>query len=197
MSVIDELKIMAKNGNGIIRTKAAMESGISRAMLSKLTKEGKLLRIVQGQYIFSDDMEDEMLSLSYRSKYIVFSHESALFLHGISDRTPFEHTVTVPSSIKLSRGLSAMCKVYYVKQERHALGKEMIETPMGNLVPVYDLERTICDVIRSRNRIGEETLLASLKAYARGSEKNLSRLENYATAFGLTASVRQYLEVLL
>ena len=65
--------------------------GISKAMLYKLCREDKIHRIVQGQYILPDDMQDELLSISKRSNQIILSHETALFLHGISDRTPFEH----------------------------------------------------------------------------------------------------------
>ena len=61
-------------------------------MLCKLCKDDKIQRIVKGQYILPDDMQDELLSISKRSDKIIFSHETALFLHGISDRTPFEHT---------------------------------------------------------------------------------------------------------
>lgn len=197
MAVIDELKKIARNDHGIIRTKIASENGISRAMLSKLSKSGILLRIVHGQYVFSNHMEDEMLSLTYRSKYVIFSHESALFLHGLSDRTPFEHSITVPSNVKLSSAFNEICKIYYIKPEFHALGCEMIKTQMGNLVPAYNLERTMCDIIRSRNRIGDETFFAALKSYAKCTEKNLPRLGEYVSIFRLSTLTRQYLEVLL
>ena len=82
---------------GIIETKTAAQRGISKAMLYKLCKADKIHRIVKGQYVLPEDMQDELLSISRRSRKIIFSHETALFLHGISDRTPFEHTVTAPS----------------------------------------------------------------------------------------------------
>ena len=197
MDSINKFKLIAQHNHGIIQTSEAIHQGISRALLSKYVQKGKLLRIAQGQYILPEDIEDELLSLSYRSRYIIFSHESALFLHGLSDRTPFEHTVTVPSTVTVSRDLNNRCKIYYVKKELHELGKELRQTKMGNLVPVYNMERTLCDVVRSRNRLGEETFLAALKAYAKHSEKNIPRLGNYAEQFRLTRLVRQYLEVLL
>ena len=138
-----------------------------------------------------------LLSLSMRSKFIVFSHESALFLNGISERTPFELTVTIPSSKKLGLAISGQCKIYYVKDALMDLGKTMLLTTHGNLVPAYDLERTICDLIRSRNRIASETFFSSLKLFAAYPKKNLSKLYTYAEAFKMTSSVRQFLEILL
>ena len=112
MDYIAELTAIAKEHGGIIETKIAAQYGISKAMLYKLCKEDKIHRIVKGQYILPDDMEDELLSISKRSTQIIFSHETALFLHGISDRTPFEHTITAPSGCIPSAAIKAECKVY-------------------------------------------------------------------------------------
>jgi predicted transcriptional regulator of viral defense system len=74
-------------------------------------------------------MQDELLSISKRSENIIFSHETALYLHGISDRTPFEHTVTAPSGCIPSAAIRTECKVYYIKPELFELGKTTLRTP--------------------------------------------------------------------
>ena len=185
MDYMTELTAIAKTHGGIIETKIAAQRGISKAMLYKLCKEDKIHRIVKGQYILPDDMQDELLAISNRSERIIFSHETALYLHGISDRTPFEHTVTAPSGCIPSAAIKSDCKVYYIKP------------PAGNDVPAYDLERTICDVIRSRNKLGTETFLAALKMYAASPKKNLNQLNTYAKQMRVEKVLRQYLEVLL
>ncbi len=197
MDYITELTAIASEHGGIIETKIAAQRGISKAMLYKLCKEDKIYRIVKGQYILPDDMQDELLSISKRSDKIIFSHETALFLHGISDRTPFEHTVTAPSGCIPSAAIKSECKVYYIKPELFELGKTMLKTSAGNEVQAYDLERTICDVIRSRNKLGTETFLAALKMYAASPQKNLNKLNTYAKQMRVEKVLRQYLEVLL
>ena len=197
MDYITELTAIASEHGGIIEAKIAAQRGISKAMLYKLCKEDKIHRIVKGQYILPDDMQDELLSISKRSDKIVFSHETALFLHRISDRTPFEHTVTAPSGCIPSAAIKAECKVYYIKPELFDLGRTMLQTPAGNNVQAYDLERTICDVIRSRNKVGTETFLAALKMYAASPKKNLNKLNTYAKQLRVEKVLRQYLEVLL
>ena len=197
MDYINELIAIAQEYGGIIETKIAVAHGISKAMLYKLCKENKIHRVAQGQYILPDDMQDELLSISKRSNQIIFSHETALFLHGISDRTPFEHTITVPSDYTVSTSIRNECKIYYIKPELFTLGRATMTTPAGNEVPVYDLERTICDIIRSRNKVGTETFLSALKLYAANPKKDLNKLHFYAKKMRVANVLRQYLEVLL
>ena len=191
------LKELSEQRNNIITTAAAEAVGISRAMLSKLCKEGKIQRIAKGQYMLVDEMPDELLSISLRTERLVFSHETALFLHGISDRPPFVHSITAPANRVPSPSLREECKVYYIKPELFELGRTKLTTPFGNQVSCYDLERTICDIIRSRNKMGTEMFLAALKQYAASPKKDLNRLNFYAKKMSLTNVVRQYLEVLL
>lgn len=197
MDYLTELSDIAKSHGGIIETKIAAQHGISKAMLYKLCKENKIIRIVKGQYILPDDMQDELLSIGKRSEKIIFSHETALYLHGISDRTPFEHTVTAPSGCIPSVAIQSECKVYYIKPELFALGKTMLVTPSGNYVAAYDLERTVCDIIRSRNKLGTETFLSALKLYAANPKKDLNKLNSYAKKMRISNVLRRYLEVLL
>lgn len=197
MEHIRILQELSQNGVNIITTQAAERAGVSRAMLSLLCKEGALQRLAKGQYILPDSIPDEPLSISLHTEHLVFSHETALFLHGISDRTPFVHAITVPSHKVPSPSLRELCKVYYIQPELFDMGRTTLQTPFGNSVPCYDMERTLCDVIRSRNKIGTETFLSALRQYAASNSKDLNRLHTYAKEMNLTALVRQYLEVLL
>lgn len=123
MNYMTELAAIAKRHGGIIETQMAAQHGISKAMLYKLCKEDKIQRIVKGQYILPNDMQDELLSISNRSERVIFSHETALYLHGISDCTPLEHTATAPSGCIPSTAIKSECKVYYIKPELFELGK--------------------------------------------------------------------------
>mgnify|MGYP005787568277 CR=1 FL=1 len=64
MNYIRKLAALAKENGGIIETKIAAQHGISKAMLYQLCRAGKIQRIIKGQYIFPDDMQDELLSIS-------------------------------------------------------------------------------------------------------------------------------------
>ena len=197
LDIMDALLKISKENCGLITTKEAEKYYVSRAMLSKLYMSGKLSRVAAGHYVFSSELEDELYLLSRRSGMIIFSHETALFLNGISERTPFEHTVTIPSSKKLAASISERCKVYYINDEFVNLGKIILKTNLGNPVPAYDMERTVCDIIRSRSRLADETFLSSLKLYVASPKHDLIKLNTYAETFRITEKVRKYLEVLL
>ena len=192
------MQILARlSQHGFIHTAEAEAAGVSRAMLSKLVRSGKLERIAHGQYILPDVMPDELLLLQQRVAGVIYSHETALFLHNMAERTPLQHSVTIASGKKLSPAASEGVKVYRIKPELHELGVTVLPTKMGNEVHVYDLERTICDVLRSRNRMDDQVVVAAMKAYAVHKGQDMNRLRQYAQAFHLTKKLRQYLEVLL
>lgn len=188
--------IASENG-GIITNKNAEKYGISRTILYNLNKKGVIQRIAQGQYTVGDELPDELLSIGTKSSNIIFSHETALWLHGLSDRTPFVHSVTAPSGKIPSKPILEKCKVYYIKPELFELGKTTVSTPYGNPVMAYDLERTICDCVRSRNKMGTETFLFALKQYAARKDKDLNTLYLYAEKLRVATVIRKYLEVLL
>lgn len=74
-------------------------------------------------------------------------------------------------------------QVFTIKADLHDVGLTTAKTPFGHTVPVYDMERTICDLLRSRSRIEIQTFQGALKAYARRKDKNLRALMQYAGMF--------------
>jgi predicted transcriptional regulator of viral defense system len=187
---------LLKDKNGLIRTADAVNAGISRTTLGQLAKDGIIERVAHGQYIQPDDMPDELYLLQQRSKKIVFSHETALFLLDMAERTPVHHALTIPSNSKLSPALSDGVKIYYVKPEHHDMGICHVSSKMGSLVTSYNVERTICDILRSRNRVDSQTVAAAMKNYAAGKGQDWGLLSKYAEIFRITKLLRQYLEVL-
>jgi predicted transcriptional regulator of viral defense system len=194
---IDELRNLIAEYGGVLRTAEANSAGITRTMLAKLASDGVLERIARGQYILPDTIPDELYIWQQRMGAIIYSHETALFLHDMAERTPALHSITLPSTKKLSATFPADYKVYYIKPELHELGATEVSSKFGHLVRTYDVERTICDILRSRNRIDDQTVAAAMKNYANRNDKNMRRLGEYAEIFRVTRILRGYLEVLL
>lgn len=186
-----------KKNNNMITTAQAVELGFSRYLLSKYEKEGLLERERQGVYILPDSVHDDMYTLMLRSGKIIFSHDTALFLNGLSERTPFVHSVTIPNNTRVSKVVREECTCYYIKPELHKIGAITRKTTLGNVVRCYNAERTICDLLRSRNRLDEETVISAIKNYAASSDKDLNLLAVYASQFGVDRELKRYMEVLL
>lgn len=186
-----------KKNNNVITTAQVMELGFSRYLLSKYEKEGLLERERQGVYVLPNSVHDDMYTLMLRSGKIIFSHDTALFLNGLSERTPFVHSVTIPNNTRVSKVIQEECVCYYIRPELHPIGMTIRKTTLGNEVRCYNAERTICDLLRSRNRLDEETVIGAVKNYAASSDKDLNLLAVYASKFRVNKELKRYMEVLL
>ena len=197
MELNKELLEIAKENNNILTTENAEKLVFSRALLSTYAKNDLLVRVRQGIYILPDSVHDDMFTLMLRSPKIIFSHETALFLNNISERTPFIHSVTIPSDSYLPNSIKNECVCFYVKKELHDIGVTTRKTTLGNEVRCYNAERTLCDILRSKNRLDEELIVGAIKNYATSEVKNLNKLSEYAQRFKVFTEVKKYLEVLL
>lgn len=188
---------LLKRENGFFTCSQAQEFGISKSALADMVKKNILEKAAHGIYISADSFGDDMLVKQIAVPKLIYSHETALFLHGLTDRTPDRYSVTVPSSYKPSRLIQDSCKVYYISPEFYPLGITEKRNGIGNMVQVYDKERTICDVLRSRNRMDIQLVTDAVRQYAAAPEKDLNRLYSYAKQLRVTKILRQYMEVLL
>ena len=193
-AVIQQLLL---HGNGMFTTFKATQAGLHRQQLANFVKAGALERAERGIYISPGELYDTLFWMQQRAKKIVYSHETALFLHKMTDRTPLRYSITVPSSYKTSTALKNSCKIYYIKQDLIDLGKTEKPSGMGNSIITYNLERTLCDIIRSRNKIDNQIFIEAIKNYAGNKDKDLHRLYCYAQLFKVEKLIHQYLEVLL
>lgn len=176
----------------------AKEHGISKFKFYKYVYENNFEQIDHGLYVSSNEWVDELFILHNRCSNAVFSHDEAFFYHGLTDREPLIHTMTIYSGYNSHRLRAAGdCKVYTVKKELLNIGKIIVTDNFGNQIPMYDLERTICDLIRSRNNIEIQEFKSVLKAYISREDKDLNRLMEYALRFRVQDIIRRYMEVLL
>jgi len=189
---------LMKENAGILTSKVAGDNGIDNKILQRLCKNGDIERISRGIYLNVNFIEDEYLVMQLRCKQCIFSHETALYLHGLSDRNPIELTVTVPSghNTRLMEDKDKY-RFFYVKKELHEMGLISLKSNFGNLVKVYDLERTICDCVKKRKELDSDLVVSAIKAYVRLSNKNLPKLLEYAGELNVRREVKQYMEVLL
>jgi len=186
-----------KKNNNVITTSQVLKLGFSKTLLLKYVKAGLLEKSGHGIYTLPDSVVDDMYLLMLHSSKIIFSHDSALFLNGLSERTPFKHTVTIPSDSALPKSIKDECICFYIKPELHSLGMIEKKTTFGNVVRCYNKERTVCDLLRNRNRSDEETVIAAIKNYAASVDRDLNVLSSYAERLRVSKELKKYMEVLL
>lgn len=183
--------------SGILLTKTAIKAGISKHALYNFIRNNGFEKAAHGVYASPETWKDENYILSLRCPQGVLSHDEALYYHGLTDREPLQKTITIYTGYGTSRMVADGIKVFTVKKELLDIGKEIVKTSYGHDIPLYNRERTICDLIRSRNRFEIQDFQTALKTYIMGKNKNLNRLMEYAKLFHVDKKIREYMEVLL
>jgi len=195
---IDKLRQIMEGRQGLLLTSDLAKFNIPRTYLLIMEQNGEIERVSRGVYrSVSAFIEDELFSFQSRYSSTIFSHETALYLHDLTDRAPLTYSITVPPGYHSELLNNSEHRIFYVSRDLFDLGITSMNTPHGNQVRTTDLERTICDIVRSRNQIDIQVRNAALKGYARNKDRNLDRLYRYAKRFHIQSIVREYLEILL
>lgn len=188
---------IAYNNNGYVTTKQIKNANISTVELTRLVKQNKIERISRGYYALVNTFCDDYYKYQLKSKNCVFSHATALYLYDLSDRTPLYFNMTVPYGYNGSLRQDKNVVLHYVKREFLNLGLTTIDSPFGMKIKTYDIERTICDIIKARKHMDKEIFTKALQRYSKMKGKDLLKLMEYAKKLNIEKKVIEYMEVLL
>ena len=197
MSAKEKIKeLLEASEDGIITTAQVVEAGLHRGILQEFVKNGEIYRLGRGLYVLNSAWEDDFYLLQRKYGRGIYSHDTALYLLGYSDRTPEKYTMTFPKGYNATSLKQENLIVKRVVPENYEFGRIEIESPSGNPICVYDLERTLCDILRGS---GSDVQIVSeaMKRYAASKDKNIHRLMHYADQLRVKPKVLRYMEVLL
>lgn len=197
MSKYEKVLNFAKENNGYITSKEAKNLNINSTFLCNLVHEKKLERVGKGIYKLPEYPIDNFYILSKNSKNMCYSHATALYLDNISDRIPLIYDVTVPYNYSGSLLNNSSVSLRYVKDEIFKLGMINIKTENELDVTCYDLERTLCDIIKDKKHVDKEIYSKALKHYAKSKDKDILKLIKYAKKLGIEEEVVEIMEILL
>lgn len=192
-----QLDELVESGGGIIATSDALEAGVPKDAFYDYVRARDMERFSHGVYLAKDAFPDEFALLQARFPKAIFSHDSALFLHGMSEREPIPLSVSVSSNYNSPALKNQGVRIYYVKPEWHDLGVCDVQSPEGNIVRAYDKERTICDVIRKKSSADITEFNYALRSYMSSKDKDLAKLSGYARKMNMESRVRDTMGVLL
>lgn len=193
-SNIEIIESIMKMNNGYVTSKELSNLGIHRMYLNIMKEKGMIEKVGNGIYIDSNKIEDSYYVFNLSMPNTIFSHMTALYFHGLSIKAPDDkYDITVRKTYN-SKHLKNH-EVFYVSDDIYELGLTEAETPMGNKVRVYDIERCICDIIRSKNRMDLEHVKYSIREYIKRKNKDLIKLSKYADKMGIKKEVMDFVEV--
>ena len=186
-----------KTNHGIVTATQVTEAGIPRRCLTAMSEAGVIYKVERGIYALPEAWEDEMFFLQYRYSKGIYSHETSLYLHGMTDRTPIRYTMTFPFGYNTG-GVKRQGIIAKISTERtYELGIVEMASPAGNLMKVYNIERSLCDIVKARHGADIQVVNQAMKTYATSKEKDIAKLMRYADQLRVKSKVMQYMEVLL
>ena len=190
-SNIEIIEELMKKNNGYITSKELDMFDIHRMYLSIMQEKELIKKVATGIYIDTNKIEDNYYVFGLSMPNIIYSHMTALYFHGLSIEASTDvYDITVKrsyNSVHLRKH-----NVFYVDNDIYELGLTIVGTPMGNKVNTYDVERCICDIIRSKNRMDLELIKHSVKEYIKRKDKDLVKLSLYAEKLGIKDVVMDY-----
>jgi predicted transcriptional regulator of viral defense system len=196
MEGTEKVYALLNERGGYLRTREARENGVENKTLQRLVEQGLVDRLAHGLYLDSHHLPDPFFVAQYRCPKGIFSNETALFLHDLSDRNPLRLMMTIPSGWNTKLLKDENFLFFYSSPQKMRLGVCEMETPYGMKVAAYDVERTLCDCIRNIDRLDRDLVLTALKRYARSKGRDSAKLLEYADALKIRQMAYRYLEVL-
>ncbi len=197
MNKYEQIMSIVKQNNGVITSKTIDEMGIHRQYLSLLVQRGKLEKTERGLYISVDAFDDKFLSLQTGFKKGIYSHNTALYLHQLTDRTPLKLSMTFPASYNTTNAKNYGIKTYRTNQKFYSVGIVDAFTVNNHLVKVYNVERTLCDIVRGNSKMNKEEVVNAFKEYSKRKNKDLTLLFEYAKLLKVEDKIRRIIEVLV
>ncbi len=192
-----KIKEIIKENNGVITSREVSQNNIDSWYLTNLVKKGELERVTRGVYFDPKyDNYDELYFFQLQNKACIYSYQTALYLHRLTDRLPFVNEVTVKQGYNPWRIKDSVI-VHQIKKNWYELGIVQIQTDLGNLVYAYDMERTMCDLVRDRKNQDAEIFAKAWNLYIKKDSKNIWKLREYAREFGIAQQIEEILEVIV
>jgi len=197
MKNTDKILSIIKKNNGIITNKDIVNLGLTTKYLTIMKRKKMIEKVNSGLYILTNKISDQFFEKTYNYKNTVFSHTTALYFYNLVDRIPIKYEITVPYNYTGNLQKQNDVKLFYIKKELLNLGKTQIKSPYGMIIDTYNIERTICDIIKDEKKIDTELFVTGLQNYVKLKSKNINLLMKYAKELNLENKVADKMRLLL
>ena len=188
-----------KRHSGYAYLKDLKAQGIHTDTIRRLLSDGKIEKIKPGLYRLSDFpmlAHQGFVDVCMAMPKAVICLHSALSYYGLTTTVPAVVMVAVPRDAKAPRLKYPPVKVFYFSHSNYEMGVETIHTETGDF-RIYDVEKTIVDCLRYRNRLGEEVPIEGLKNYIHRRDSDLNKLFSYARKGRMYRVIMPYVEALM
>ncbi len=187
-------KDMIQNDNGIIR--ADRDNNTEYRKILAAAKEGELVRLRNGLYADPDALTGNIVDMEAIVPGGILCLYSAWSNYNLTTQVPDAFYVAVSRSRKIKLPAFPDIKLVFQRNELLEIGKIEIEE-QGIKVLITDIERSVCDAVKYRNKIGIDVMTEIIDNYLRRTDRNLSKLTEYANKLRVYSTLYQILQVKL
>ena len=185
-----------KKSKTIISSKDFKANNISYYYINKLIKDNYIKKISKGIYGKMDSFDDDYSIIQQRYKKAVYSYNTALFLMGETEVTPNKIEITIPREYNV-KTFDDNIKVHYINKDYLHLGVIEVKSPYGNTVKCYNLERTICDIVKNQSNLDKEQINKIIRNCFRHNKIDGIKIMEYAKKLKCEGKIRAIMEVLI
>ena len=159
-------------------------------------KSGKLVRVRKGVYALPYAFMDAMIDVESVVPGGVVCMYNAWAYFGLTMQNPPTFCIAVDAKRKIVFAQKQMITLYYWNEESLTLGVEEVEYS-SHKVRMTNAERSVCDAVRYRNKIGEDLCLEIIRTYLKRPDRKIGLMMEYAKALRVAKILGNYLNILI
>lgn len=175
-----DIKEYINQNGGYISSAEAKEKNLYNQLLYEVEK-GTIIRVRQGIYALNEGLAKPMVDVERLVPGGVLCTYSAWSYYGLSTQIPLSYCIAIERSRKVVLPDYPPIELFYLSSKVFELGvtEAVIE---GFTVKIYDLEKSVCDAIKYRNRVGIDVSSEIFRNYLTRKDSNITKLYSYANA---------------
>ncbi|MEA3452608.1 MAG: type IV toxin-antitoxin system AbiEi family antitoxin domain-containing protein [Bacteroidota bacterium] len=196
MSKQEQIRNIFKQKGGIVKLEEITNQGINKYHLQKLVESGKVEKIQHGIYKLVEYQINGFVELKKIIPNGIICLYSAWSNYELTTYIPHEYHIAIEKKSKIKLPYYPPIKLYYWDSSILQIG--VIKKKIDNVkIEIYDIEKSVCDAVKFRNKIGKDILNEILTNYLKRQDKNIDKLIKYAKQLRVETILKNYLDVLI
>jgi predicted transcriptional regulator of viral defense system len=189
------IKIFRSKG-GIVKLKDITDRGINKYHLLKLMDSNEVEKMRHGIYKLVEYQTNGLVEIKKIIPNGIICLYSAWNFHELTTYIPHEYHVAIEKKSKVMLPEYPPVKLYYRDSSifRTGVNRELID---GVKVEIYNVEKSVCDAVKFRNKVGKDILNEILTNYLKRPDRNVDSLIKYANRLRVKSILMNYLDVLI
>ncbi len=190
----NQIELLTQQGV-VFRTRDLNDQGISGYEITKMLEEGILTKVYQGVYTLNNFDKMDLTDINVIITNGIISLTSAAYFYKLTSGEKGKITITLNRDQKPPKLPYDLFCYYYTTSKFFEVGLKIIDQK-GRKIKIYDVERTVCDIIKHRSKYDSQLIREILENYLAREDRDMDKLYEYAKELRVYNVLVQYIEIL-